>query len=148
MYKKVYISLDCSDLSAQVLQRGIELALTTKAKVRVVNVIDLAQFNYGVDVIGLDSLQGELTKAAKSVLAKAKSKLDKYELSAEVEALENIGGTLSDIIVADAKAWAADIIVLGTHNLNFFTSLLSGSVVEDVANSCSVPLLLVPSNKK
>jgi nucleotide-binding universal stress UspA family protein len=67
-------------------------------------------------------------------------------------ALERVGvrctsfvefGDPADTIVARAKEWSADLIVMGTHGRGAIGSLLLGSVAQKVLQRAAVPVLLV-----
>ena len=47
------------------------------------------------------------------------------------------------MIAAEAKAWPADLIVIGTHGRRGVDHLLMGSVAEGVVRISPVPVLLI-----
>jgi nucleotide-binding universal stress UspA family protein len=61
----------------------------------------------------------------------------------ETELFETMGGRASDCIVAAAKQWGADLIVMGTHGRRGMSRLSMGSDAELVVRSTPVPVLLV-----
>jgi hypothetical protein len=50
-----------------------------------------------------------------------------------------------DVIVEQAAAWPADVIVIGTHGRRGVNRMLLGSDAEQVARTAPVPVLLVRS---
>lgn len=58
---------------------------------------------------------------------------------------EKLIGSLSDLILKEAKEWKSDIIVLGTHGNTGIKHLLLGSNAEDIARSSRIPVLLIHS---
>ena len=59
--------------------------------------------------------------------------------------VESIGGAAADLIVAQANAWPADLIIMGTHGRRGLRRLALGSDAEGVVCTASVPVLLVRS---
>ena len=57
--------------------------------------------------------------------------------------LESIGAPAADFIVAQAKQWPADLIVMGTHGRRGFARLAMGSDAEYVIRMAPVPVLLL-----
>jgi nucleotide-binding universal stress UspA family protein len=64
-------------------------------------------------------------------------------LESESVILETAGGRAADAIVAEAKAWGADLIVLGTHGRRGARRLVMGSDAEEIVRTTPVPVLLV-----
>ena len=67
----------------------------------------------------------------------------KHGLSVDSVMFEIVGGHAADIIVAQAKKWRADIIVIGTHGRRGLRRLVMGSDAEEVVRTSPVPVLLV-----
>ncbi len=47
------------------------------------------------------------------------------------------------MILNEAKAWSADLVVMGTHGRRGLARLVLGSDAEAVVRTCTVPVLLV-----
>jgi hypothetical protein len=56
---------------------------------------------------------------------------------------ESGDGNIASTIVAEAKAWAAQLIVMGTHGRHGIKRLAMGSDAEDVVRETRIPVLLV-----
>jgi nucleotide-binding universal stress UspA family protein len=56
-------------------------------------------------------------------------------------------GVPFDTIVAEAAAWRADVIVVGSHGKGWVDRLLIGSVTEDLLNNLPCAVLVVPVQK-
>jgi nucleotide-binding universal stress UspA family protein len=56
--------------------------------------------------------------------------------------LECFATRTSEIVIAQAQAWKADLIVLGTHGRRGIGRLLVGSDAEQIVRGASVPVLL------
>ncbi|HTH64929.1 MAG TPA: universal stress protein [Gemmatimonadales bacterium] len=66
------------------------------------------------------------------------------------EAERTIRHAVADFgIAAEAKAWAADVVVVGSHGKGFVERMLVGSVTERLLSDLPAPILLViPAGKK
>jgi nucleotide-binding universal stress UspA family protein len=85
-------------------------------------------------------IEEPLRAAGERLLARAKAELERagVRCTAFVEF-----GDPADTIVARAKEWSADLIVMGTHGRGAIGSLLLGSVAQKVLQRASVPVMLV-----
>jgi nucleotide-binding universal stress UspA family protein len=61
--------------------------------------------------------------------------------------VECFGRRASDVILEEAAAWPADLIVVGTHGRRGIGRALLGSDAEQIARSATVPVLLVRSSE-
>jgi nucleotide-binding universal stress UspA family protein len=57
--------------------------------------------------------------------------------------IEQLGRNAADLIAAEADAWPADLIVVGTHGRRGVRRLLLGSVAEGVVRTATKPVLLI-----
>ncbi len=141
MYKRILVPVDGSKTSDAALKEAVELARDQGAKLRIVYAIDEASIVAG-------SEYGDMLGAEKSQIDSGKRILEKANAifpEAETRLLETerIGQGISEVIVQDAKAWGADLIVAGTHGRTGLRHLLMGSVAEGIVRISKVPVLLV-----
>ena len=61
----------------------------------------------------------------------------------ETALVESQGERVSEIVVEQARAWPADLIVIGTHGRRGVDRVLMGSDAEQIARRAPVPVLLV-----
>ncbi len=66
----------------------------------------------------------------------------------ESVSVESIGGVAADLILAQAKTWQPDLIVMGTHGRRGFARVALGSDAEHVVRAATVPVLLVCGSSK
>jgi nucleotide-binding universal stress UspA family protein len=57
--------------------------------------------------------------------------------------VETIGARTAEVVVEQADAWKADVIVLGTHGRRGVTRFMLGSDAEQILRLARVPVLLV-----
>jgi nucleotide-binding universal stress UspA family protein len=79
------------------------------------------------------------------ILATAKSQADAVGVQAETVLHDSFAGRVCDLVSDDAKAWPAELIVLGTHGRRGAERLVMGSDAEQIVRLAPVPVLLVRS---
>ena len=146
MYKRILVPIDGSRASTQGLREALRFAKDQSAKVRIVHIVDeaaLAQYPEAIDATGqiLDTFINVGKKTLKNAMALAK----RQGIEAECVLHEKLLGSLSDLILKEAKEWKSDIIVMGTHANTGIKHLLLGSNAEDIARSSRIPVLIVHS---
>ena len=133
---KVLLATDGSVSSIAASQALAEMSLPENSEVRVVSVVN--PMIYSLEELGLTGGTG--TDHAHRAIGKAVQVLSgaPLRISAEV-----IAGGAARQIVARAKHWGADLIVLGTKERRGLSRLLFGSTSAVVANRahCSVRII-------
>jgi nucleotide-binding universal stress UspA family protein len=144
MYKRILCPIDGSQTSTLGMTEAIRLAKDQNAELYFLHVIDT--------YIPILDLTGELTvfygadilhNNGKEILKKAKKAALKAGVNADTKSVTTISGHVSELIVAQAKEWPADLIVMGTHGLRGIARLVMGSDAETVVRTSTVPVLLV-----
>lgn len=149
MYQRILVPVDNSSTSRNALEEAMRFARSEKAVLRLVHVIDLAQFAWSAnEFLDVPQLQAALKEGGLRVLAESAAAVKAVGLEAESALLETWGGQLSKAVVDDAKAWSADLVVMGTHGYGGLTHMLLGSVAEGVVRQTEVPVLLVRNQAK
>ncbi|MEJ2794868.1 universal stress protein [Iodobacter sp. LRB] len=144
MYQRILVPVDNSDTSAAAIVEGRRFAGDQKAKVKLIHVVDLAQFAWSAnEFLDVPQLQNALRQSGEKLLAELAEGLRADGLDVETSLLESWGGNLALAIVNEASSWSADLIVMGTHGYGGLTHLLMGSVAEGVVHATPVPVLLV-----
>ena len=149
MYRRILVPVDGSATSKLGLRHALGLAKDQHARVRVLNVLDdlaLAPMvdGYPADMSMLiDSMKSSGEKALDEAIALAQ----KARVTAERAIIEARGHLVSDTILADAKKYREDLIVMGTHGRRGLNRLLLGSDAERVLREAPVPVLLIRAQK-
>ncbi|MGL6042222.1 MAG: universal stress protein [Deefgea sp.] len=144
MYQRILVPVDHSDTSAAALQEAKHLASEQKAIVRLVHVIDLAQFAWSAnEFLDVPQLQASLRQGGQTLLDSRAEELRAMGLTVEVDLLEIWGGQIARSLVDEAEKWQAELLVMGTHGYGGLTHLLLGSVAEGVLRITKTPVLLV-----
>lgn len=147
VFKHILVAVDGSATSALGLQKAIELAKDNSAALRVVHVIDVTSAFAGDSEFPVDiaEFMDAIRKTGEQVLKQAEATVRDSGIKAESKLLEidQFSQGIADMIAAEADAWRADLIVIGSHGRRGVRRLLLGSVAEGVARIASKPVLLI-----
>lgn len=147
MYSRILIAIDGSTTSAHALQQAIDLAKELSAALRVVHIVDMGVLPLGPELaIDVGGIVKARRAAGEQVLNTAREACSAAGIEAEIRLLET--GTpaqrIATAIADEATAWAADLVVAGTHGRTGVQRMLLGSVAEGIARILPVPVLLIP----
>ena len=144
MYQRIFVPVDDSATSRYALGEALRLAKLTQATVRLVHVVDLAQFGWGgTEFLDAADLQKTIKTAGEKVLQTAVSAAEEAGVPSENGLLESLGDKIAEVLVTDAEAFHADLVVMGTHGFSGLMHLLMGSVAEGIVKKSTMPVLLV-----
>ena len=144
MYERILVPVDGSETSKRGLKEAIRLAKEQGARLKCLHVID--EHFLAHDYLGfayMPDLFESLRKNGETILEEASEEAEKGGVSAESVLRESGGIRVSEAILDEANAWAADLIVMGTHGRRGISHLALGSDAELVVRGSTVPVLLV-----
>lgn len=142
MYHRILIPIDGSACSDAALAHGLQLAKEQGAAVKVMHVLDTQALYVLYEGMYVEAIAEKWRQEGAAFVERAAEQARRAGLAAETALLEE-GGRIPDIIVAEAKRWSADLIVMGTHGRHGFDHLLLGSAAEGVVRTTPVPVLLI-----
>ncbi|MDM0110850.1 universal stress protein [Variovorax sp. J22R133] len=148
MYKRILVPLDGSEPSSLGLDHAIGLASSVGAALRLVHFVD--QFKPLPGIAGHAAYMELLTKTkdeGQQVLQQGQERAEMAGVTVETALLSSPNSKLSDVIAADARAWGADLIVIGTHGRKGIERILWGSDTVGVVRGAPVPVLIVHEPK-
>jgi len=144
MYKKILCPVDGSDTSNRGLHEAIALAKVLNSQLMLLHVVDLyfpiMGINEGFDSAEVDEI---LRNNGHEVMEKALQTARAAGVNPESKILEAMGHRVSKLVLQEAQAWPADLIVMGTHGLRGIKRFIIGSDAETVTRTCKMPILLV-----
>jgi len=143
MYQRIMVPLDGSDMSRTALQEAIKLAQHFNARLKLVHVVEDARIFDAEGMVDYAALHEVATKAGEQLLARAKTMAEEAGVVAETLLLESGGDRNENVIVAEARQWLAELMVIGTHGRSGVSRLLFGSVAEGVVRGAEMPVLLI-----
>lgn len=145
MYQRILVGVDGSDAAQQALQEALALAKVHQAEVRAVYVLDSSQQVMTFGIVEAQPLINVLRDTGKKILEQVAEAARGQGASIETHLAETMGetGHTAETLVAAAKDWKADLIVVGTHGRRGLRRMLIGSVAETVVRMAELPVLLV-----
>ncbi len=141
MYQRILVAVDDSDGARRALREAIALAKDQQARLRLVHVMEIP-YPYDGASVDFEALAEARRGPGQALLDEAVALVRREGLEPEVALIGSDGGPVGDAIVAEARRWPADLIVLGAHDRGLLDRLL-GSVAEGVIGESPVPVLLL-----
>ena len=140
---RIMVPVDFSDCSLDALEYAVSVAQRAQASVMLLHVLE--PVSYGLDFTV--SIQAEREHERKTLTERLAGLVAALE-AANVKSESLVrGGLPRDSILEAARAWSADLIVMGTHGRRGLSHALYGSVVESVLRKSHCPILTVRSPK-
>jgi nucleotide-binding universal stress UspA family protein len=145
MFKRILVAVDGSDTAEQALLEAINLAKEQKAQLRIVHAVDIVNLNLATEFPNPAEISDALTKSGREILRKAEVVARGAGVAVETRLIEidTLGHRIPEVIVADAEAWPADLIVICTHGRSGLSRMFLGSVAEGVVRVATKPVLLI-----
>lgn len=141
MDKRILVPVDGSPTSDKALAAALQLAREGGGSVRVVHAFDDLAFLSGYEYDG--SVLRAARVEADRMLTAAQATAASASVSADSKLLDTRGRRLGDAVADEARAWGADLVVLGTHGRRGIGRVLLGSGAEQVIRMAPVPVLAV-----
>jgi nucleotide-binding universal stress UspA family protein len=144
MYGKILVPVDGSETSTRGLNEAIKIAKAQGSQLRLVHIVNefVLNYTYSPELYATNLIES-LVKLGREVLNAAEAAAKHEGVKAESVLLESIGGVAANLILAQAKKWQPDLIVMGTHGRRGLARLALGSDSEHVVRAATVPVLLV-----
>ena len=137
-FRRILIALDDSAIAAHAVEVGTELATALKAQVALVYVVDPTLAFQPDSGIPAAEWVATLKREGQSFLATAAQR------TGEPPAWQFLReGKPADQILAAAREWEADVIVIGTHGRSGVSRLVLGSTAESVVRHAPCPVLVI-----
>ena len=145
MYKRILVPVDGSETSNKALVAALQMARESGGRVRIIHTLDELAYLSGFEVSG-DLIQLARDYASK-VLQDALEVAKSAGVPAETKLVEGVGARLGEVVAEEARAWEADLVVVGTHGRRGVGRVLLGSGAEQVLRLAPVPVLAVRSSE-
>ena len=145
MYQRILVPFDGSATSSRGLDEAIGIATLTGASLRLIHVLDILEFTSGFETAAVytDHVIPCMRRAGQDILQNGKDRAEKAGMRVDTVLLEAMKTRLSEVVAEQAKAWGADLIVIGTHGRRGVSRLMLGSDAEQIVRTSPVPVLLV-----
>ena len=145
MYKRILVPFDGSATSTKGLDEAINLAKLTGARLRLIHMADELDFATGFEtsaVYARDVIP-QMKETGERILDEGATRAAAAGVEVETFLFERIATRLAELVAEQAKAWGADLVVIGTHGRRGVGRLLLGSDAEQIVRMAPVPVLLV-----
>ena len=154
--KKILIALDDGPTSEKVAETGHALGKAMGAETIMIHVVSgpvhYASIKYpvmgfggymNIDPVLLEPAGQKLKQTSQDFLDRTKNNLSDTTIQTLVAE-----GDAAEAIIKTAKKMGVTVIVMGSHSRKWLEQILMGSVTEKVLSHTTIPLLIVPTNKK
>lgn len=142
--------IDGGDTSADGVDEAVRLAALTGAELRLMHVVVAADHTNGFEsaaVYGTEVLP-RMQQAGARLLAAAARRAERCGVKVGTTLAETATGQIAQRVVGEARAWRADVIVVGSHGRRGADRFFMGSVAEQLARTAPVPVLIVGSGRR
>ena len=145
MYQRILVPFDGSATSGRGLDEAIGIATLTGASLRLIHMLDILEFTRGFETAAVytDHVIPFMRRTGQDILQAGKSRAEKAGVQVDTMLLEGMKTRLCDAVAEQAKAWGAELIVIGTHGRRGVGRVLLGSDAEQIVRTAPVPVLLV-----
>lgn len=145
MYERILVPVDGSPTSMRGLDEAIRVAGLTHARIRLIHVVDELPIALGAEAFAANAgeLLTMLRQGGETILGQARAKVEAAGVPVDTVLTDTFQGRVSDQVVDQAKAWQAQLIVIGTHGRRGPGRVMMGSDAEQILRHAPVPVLLV-----
>ena len=145
MFKRILVPVDGSATSNKALVIALQLARDAGGRVRLLHSVDeftaVSGFAYGSDVMQI------VRENAAKVLVDGMAIAKAAGVEADEQLVDQPDARLGHTVSEAARAWGADLVVVGTHGRRGIGRVLMGSGAEQVTREASVPVLVIRSDE-
>ena len=145
MYRRILVALDGSPTSTQSLEEALCVARLTKARVRLLHVVDEMKHVTGYETFTAytHDVLPRLRSGGEQVLKQGLEQAARAGVEADSRLVMTSCDRVCDVVADQARLWDADLIVLGTHGRRGVDRVLLGSDAEQILRIAPAPVLLV-----
>lgn len=136
-FQRILIAVDGEAVSAHAAEVGIQLACCATGEVAFVHVVELGLTH--APGIAAEDLVAEAEKDGKRILSELEAGISPLFAARKFIRV----GKPAHEILAVAKEWPADVIVVGSHGRHGIPRVLLGSVAETVMREAECPVLVI-----
>jgi nucleotide-binding universal stress UspA family protein len=136
-FRKILIAVDGEAVSTHAAEVGVQLACCVTGEVALVHVVEPALTH--APGIAAEDLLAEARKDGKGILSAVQDSISPLFAAREFIRV----GKPAPEILAIAKEWPADVVVVGSHGRSGIPRVLLGSVAEAVMRHAPCPVLVI-----
>jgi nucleotide-binding universal stress UspA family protein len=146
MYQKILLPTDGSKLSKKAMVNAIAMAKLCAAELVVVNVVPRYPMSYFEGAVPL--APNDISKIEASWTASGQTVVDGVAKAAAAKGVATKtvvvrGDVVSDAVLATAKKYKCDLIIMASHGRKGIKRLLLGSETQHVLTHATIPVLIL-----
>ncbi|MFZ2652981.1 MAG: universal stress protein [Burkholderiaceae bacterium] len=146
MHKRLLVADDGSEPGAAALNEAIQLAKSIGGEILIVFVLVHAK-TFGHPMVNLAAVEEALQAEGREILDRAAAQAQTAGVPVATAVVEAGNRPIAAALLAQAQAWQADLIVMGTHGRRGLGRVVIGSVAESLLREATVPVLLVRTRR-
>jgi len=146
-YARIQVAIDDGGNFERALDEALRLAKDTSAQLRLVHVVGNAPMEGNQTNLEFEMDQDAARKAGRAILKRAVARAQQAGVAVEPELIGIRTSQYAAAVLAEAERWAAELLVIGTHERGGLSHLLLGSVAEGIIRHAAVPVLVVRSGE-
>ena len=145
MYQHILVPFDGSPTSTRGLDEAIRLASLTGATLRLVHMLDDLRYATGFETYAAyaNDVVPYMRQAGERILRDGEARARAADVKVDSVLCEGLATRLAEVVAEQAKAFGAELIVIGTHGRRGVGRVLLGSDAEQIVRTAPVPVLLV-----
>lgn len=140
--KKILVPIDFSENSVKILQASLYFAMSCKAQLHFIFVVQSFE-----DYSGFFVPHMPIARFEEELLQSSEKKMQEYlgeNLPSDLPHQSKVlSGDVAEEIVMYAEAEKIDLIIMGTHGYKGLEKVLFGSVAEKVVKTASCPVMTI-----
>lgn len=149
MYRRILVAVDGSETSNKAISAALEMASYSggRSVVRLIHVLDEIAYFMGLDPYAGQSYSviSVMREAGEKILADGLAIVQSSGVQVDTVLVDHLGSHLAETVAAEAKAWDASLVVVGTHGRRGLGRMLLGSGAEQIIRLATCPVLVVRS---
>lgn len=147
MYRRILVAVDGSATSNKAVTAALEMASFSggRSSIRLIHVLDEMAYFVGLDPYAgqSSSVIGVMREAGEKILADGLAIVQSAGVQADTVLVDQLGSHLAETVAAEAKAWDASLVVVGTHGRKGIGRMLLGSGAEQIIRLSTCPVLVL-----
>jgi nucleotide-binding universal stress UspA family protein len=144
MFKRILVPVDDSSASLRGLRAALALARQLKARLRLIHLGNAIppgprkrEGMTAQELFAAMKKRGEKLLGNQAALCRARG------VKTDTALYIALAGRPTKLVVAEARKWRADLIVMGTHGRHGLRRVAMGSDAEEVSRIAPVPVLMI-----
>jgi nucleotide-binding universal stress UspA family protein len=140
-FQRILVPVDGSETSNKALVAALQIARDDGGQVHLVIALDETAYIGGYDYAGnlIEIARKSAAKTLDDALAIAKA----AGVPSDTRLIDVPGRRLGEIVADEARAWKADLVVVGTHGRRGIGRVLLGSGAEQIIRLAPTPVLVI-----